>query len=103
MSAEFLTVSEVCAKLPGCRGARRVCPSTVTRWILNGCPARSGVRVKLAATRCGIRWLVRPEDLDAFFAALAGETAPEPAKPRPPAARQKAVARAAAQLEAAGA
>jgi hypothetical protein len=70
-----LTVSQVCRRFPGARGARHVTPSTVTRWILAGCPARDGTRVKLAATRCGSRWLIRPADLDAFFANLAADPA----------------------------
>lgn len=70
----LLTISQVCRRLPGARGAEHVTPSTVTRWILHGCPARSGSRVKLAATRAGGRWLVQPADLDKFFAALADES-----------------------------
>lgn len=99
----YLTVSQVCAKLPGARGARRLSPSTITRWILAGCPARTGGQVKLAATRCGGRWLVRPDDLDAFFAALAGETPTEPTKHPADATRRKAVDRATKQLIQAGA
>jgi hypothetical protein len=41
---DYLTVSQVCRRLPGARGARHVTPSTVTRWILLGCPARDGIR-----------------------------------------------------------
>lgn len=74
---ELLTISQTAARLPGARGARRVHPATVTRWILSGCPARDGRRVKLAATRAGGRWLVRPADLEAFFAALATEPSPQ--------------------------
>lgn len=67
---ELLTVSQVCGRLPG-KSGRRIAPSTVTRWIIDGCPARDGTRVRLNATRCGSRWLIAPADLDAFFAALA--------------------------------
>lgn len=74
-TTDYLTVSQVCRRLPGARGAEHVRPSTVTRWILSGCPARDGKRVRLPATRAGSRWLVRPDDLVAFFAALAAETA----------------------------
>jgi hypothetical protein len=92
-----LTVSQVCRRLPGARGARNVTPSTVTRWILAGCPARSGVRVKLAATRAGSRWLIRLADLDAFFAALKGESSDTP--PAAPPVRATAARR---RAEAAG-
>lgn len=70
----LLTISQVCRRLPGARGAEHVTPSTVTRWILHGCPARSGSRVRLNATRAGGRWLVLPADLDRFFTALADES-----------------------------
>lgn len=106
MSDELqLTVSQVCKRFPGARGARHVTPSTVTRWILAGCPARDGTRVRLAATRCGSRWLVKPTDLDAFFAALAADptaTSTAPA-PRSPAARRRASEHASRKLEHRGA
>lgn len=70
---ELITVGDVCARLPGSRGAKRVSPSSITRWILNGCPARTGERVKLRATRAGGRWLIDPEDLKAFFDRLGAE------------------------------
>lgn len=104
----LLTVSEVCARVPGTRRNRRISPSTVTRWILTGCPARNGQRVRLHAIRGGARWLVRPADLDAFFAAL---TATEPVPqspttqhtPRSEAQRQAASERAAEELKSRGA
>jgi hypothetical protein len=102
---ELLTITQVVAKLPGSRGASRVHPATVTRWILVGCPARDGRRVKLAATRAGTRWLVREADLQAFFETLAADptsAAPPPA-PRTPSARGKASALAGQQLERMGA
>jgi hypothetical protein len=101
MSADLpLTVSQVCARLPGARGARHVKPSTVTRWILAGCPARDGRRVRLTATRCGSRWLIRESDLAAFFAALASDPpADPPPSPRSPAARTRAASAAARQLD----
>lgn len=95
MSDDLLTVSQVCRRLPGARGARHVTPSTVTRWILAGCPARTGQRIRLAATRAGSRWLIRPADLDDFFAALKGDiTDAPPSTPptSPTAARRKAEA-----------
>lgn len=100
---ELLTISQVVSRIPGSRGAKRVHPATVVRWITSGCPARDGNRLKLAATRAGSRWLVRPADLAAFFAALAAEPTPSPAPPRSPAARARAGERAAAELERMGA
>jgi hypothetical protein len=68
-----LTIGQLVSRIPGARGARRLSPSTVTRWILTGCPARNGQRVRLPATRAGSRWLVRQSDLDEFFRLLAAE------------------------------
>jgi hypothetical protein len=88
-SEQQLTVSQICARLPGARGAKRVSPSTVCRWIIAGCPARDGSRVRLAATRAGSRWLVFLRDLDEFFLRLAEDpAAPTPNSPaRTPAQR----------------
>ncbi len=89
--SSLLTVSQVCRRYPG-KGAGSISPSTVTRWILLGCMARDGTRVRLSATRVGSRWLIEPADLDAFFARLKGEIDPRPA-PAPataPARRVKA-------------
>jgi hypothetical protein len=106
---ELLTIPQICRRLPGARGARHVNPSTVARWILTGCPARDGTRVRLTAIRCGGRWLVRPDDLDTFFAMLGGDpaSASPPAVATPPAptpaARRRATEAALHKLEAAGA
>ena len=82
MSDELhLTVSQVCRRYPGARGARHVTPSTVTRWILSGCPARDGTRVRLVAMRAGSRWLIAPAELDTFFARLAADPASIPTTP----------------------
>jgi len=77
-----LTLAEIAASIPGARGAARLSPATLTRWILEGCRARDGSRVHLAAMRAGCRWLVYQSDLDTFFAALAGDMTP-PAPPKP--------------------
>ncbi|QEL19166.1 MerR family transcriptional regulator [Limnoglobus roseus] len=101
----LLTISQVAARLPGTRGAGRVHPATVTRWILVGCPARDRRRVKLAAIRAGSRWLIRDTDLQAFFAALAADAPPGPPdKPdRTSTERRKAVDRATQDLTRMGA
>lgn len=101
--AELLTVSQVCRRLPGARGAEHVRPSTVTRWILAGCPARDGTRVRLAATRAGGRWLIRADDLDLFFDALSGRSPAPEQKSRSGRARHRPCERAAKELEARGA
>jgi hypothetical protein len=99
LDADLLTVSQIVARLPGARGARRVHPATVVRWITGGCPARDGTRVKLPATRAGSRWLVRPADLEAFFAALTADPGPATTPPRSPAAANKATEAAVRELQ----
>jgi hypothetical protein len=103
----LLTISQVCRALPGARGNRTVNPSTVTRWIVIGCPARNGERVKLSATRCGSRWLIDPAHLAEFFEALGSitpnSTVPTPRKQRTEAQRQSAAARALRELKRRGA
>jgi hypothetical protein len=105
VDAELLTISQVVARLPGARGARRVHPATVVRWITIGCPARNGIRVRLAATRAGSRWLVREPDLQGFFDSLAADPVPtsDQATNRSPVDRRRAAERAAQQLERMGA
>ncbi len=98
-----LTISQVCRTVPGARGADRICPSTVTRWILRGCPARDGTRVRLAATRCGSRWLVDADALEAFFAALSAGHAGTPPVQQPATTRRRTCARAVNELERRGA
>jgi hypothetical protein len=72
LPTKLLTISEICTRVPGARGASRVRPATITRWILQGCRSRTGERVKLAAIRVGGRWMVEESRLEQFFSALAG-------------------------------
>lgn len=105
--AGLMTVSQVCRAIPGSRGNQSVRPSTVTRWILIGCPARNGDRIKLKATRCGSRWLIDPIHLAEFFDALGcitpNATAPAPRQQRTASRRQSAAVRAAQELKRRGA
>lgn len=105
-SETLLTVSQVAKSIPGRTGSRGLAPSTVARWIVSGAPARNGERVRLAAVRVGGRWLVRPADLQTFFAAL-GDTTPAAtiAKPkrRTETQRRRASEAAARELEKRGA
>ncbi|MFO0806226.1 MAG: hypothetical protein U0791_24245 [Gemmataceae bacterium] len=100
-----LTLADIAASIPGARGARNMSPATLTRWILHGCAARDGSRVRLSATRAGSRWLVYQSDLETFFAALAADPAPTPApKPvRSAANRRKASEAAGRRLQQMGA
>src|SRR4051794_2774320 len=103
MAKRFLTLAQIASTIPGARGAEQLSPATLTRWILAGCPARDGKRIKLPATRAGVRWLVREEDLDAFFAALRGEIdAPPQPVTKSESESRKAIERANRELEKAG-
>ena len=86
---DWLTLAEVALLLPRGRRGAPVHPATVLRWILAGCRAVDGRRLKLPAVRCGCRWLVAREALDQFFAGLAGAHA-APLLPRSPAQRERA-------------
>jgi hypothetical protein len=100
----FLTISEIAKSLPGHRGNECPTPSTVARWIVRGVRSLNGQTVRLRAIRAGGRWLVEPDALAEFFAAL-GElpAAGTPTPSRSPNARTKASNVAAVKLQALGA
>jgi hypothetical protein len=104
-SDDTLTLAEACRILPRGRNGSRPHLSTILRWILHGAPAPDGRRVKLAAVRCGAKWITSRTALREFVAALTprvdGEPAPAP-PPRTPTQRQRANERAARELEKAG-
>jgi hypothetical protein len=101
---DLLTLAEIAKRIPGARGAARLHPATITRWILRGTRATNGTIVRLAATRVGYRWLVSAADLDEFFRALSAPTdATSVPVVRTPTARQKSSQLAAEKLEAMGA
>lgn len=78
----MMTVAQVARSIPGRDGTKGIHPSAITRWVTTGIPARNGQRVKLAAIRVGGRWLIRPDALDAFFAALGSTEPSAPTKPK---------------------
>jgi hypothetical protein len=98
----LISLSQAAARFPGHRGAERLHPATLTRWILKGVRAIDGRRVKLEATRLGCRWLTSEPALQRFADALSAPPA-DSAPPRTPTARQKASERADAELRAMGA
>jgi hypothetical protein len=102
-SNDTLTLAEACRLLPRGRNGSRPHLSTVLRWILSGCPAPDGRRVKLAAVRCGAKWVTSRAALQEFVDALTPRQDLEPAPPpRTPGQRRRASERAAEQLEKAG-
>lgn len=92
----LVTVAEAAARFPGARGADRLHPATITRWIMKGARALDGRRVTLEAVRLGSRWLTSEAALARFVAAL-GER-PDNAPIRSPAAHSRASESAARHL-----
>lgn len=97
----LISLAQAAARFPGHRGASRLHPATLTRWILKGAKALDGRRVKLEALRIGSRWLTSELALQRFADALSAPTDATPT--RSPTARQSASTRADAELRAMGA
>jgi hypothetical protein len=93
--------------VPSFRGGKSTAPSTVFRWISEGCRGAGGERIKLEAARIGGRWITSQAALDRFVAALTAahstESSTEARLPRSPGARRSASHEAAKALEDAGA
>ena len=103
-SEDTLTLTEACRLLPRGRNGSKPHLSTLLRWITTGAPAPDGRRVKLAAIRCGAKWVTSRAALREFTAALTPATSDAPSSPPPrsPATRRRASERAAAELTKAG-
>ena len=101
----LISLNQAVRFLPGYRGADRLHPATLTRWILSGVKAPSGQRVKLEAVRYGHRWLTSEAALARFATALTpSHDASDPSTPvRSPANGRSNSERAAAALIRAGA
>lgn len=84
----------IARQYPGNRGADRLHPATLTRWILKGIISADGRRVKLDAVRVGHRWLTSEAAVTRFFAALADAPTTEAPATRAPAVRRREVERA---------
>jgi hypothetical protein len=98
----LISLTEAAGRFPGHRGANRLHPATLTRWILKGVNALDGRRVRLEAVRLGARWLTSEAALQRFADALSSP--PDSSAPsRSPTARHKASDRADAELRAMGA
>lgn len=110
----YLTLSQVTRRFPPSRCGRPVHVATVTRWITEGARLRDGTRLSLRATRLPGRWVVEPEAVEEFLTALTADRSADlnagrasiPAKSelrtaadRTTAARRKAHAEAARELD----
>jgi len=74
-SSDLHPIAHYCRAIPGSRGAARLHPATVSRWILSGVGTPTG-RIRLTATRYGSRWLIREDDFHAFLRALTATSLP---------------------------
>ncbi len=74
----YLSLTQVARRLPPSRAGKPVHVNTVTRWILVGARLRDGCRLRLTAVRLPGRWVVTPEALEEFLAALTADRSAEP-------------------------
>ena len=95
-------VAEVARRFPSARGAGRIHPQTVVRWIQRGVKAASGRRVKLEAVRVGYRWMTSEAAVKRFLTSATESETPAPSL-RSPSQRQKVSEAAAHELEQFGA
>jgi hypothetical protein len=97
----LISLAEAAEKIPGSRGADRVHPATLTRWITKGFRLPSGEVVRLAAKKCASRWLTTQATLDQFFASLTLAAIPETdtAMMREPSVRYPEARRAGRELD----
>jgi hypothetical protein len=104
----YLTVAEVAKRFPPSRCGRPVHVGTVTRWVTLGARLRDGRRLRLKADRLPGRWIITPESVDEFIAALTADrsgtpmSAPpayDPARARTLAASRRAAERAGRELD----
>lgn len=102
----LISLGQAAKKFPGSRGADRLHPATISRWIVRGVVAPDGRRVRLEALRVGHRWLTSSGALARFADALAHALAAgqdAPAAARTPTQRQRASERAEEELRKLGA
>jgi hypothetical protein len=100
-SDDALSLREASLVLPRGRNGSRPHLSTLIRWITRGAPAPDGCRVKLAAVRCGGKWVTSRQALREFCEALTPAQV-DRASSRTSTTRQRASQKADEQLERVG-
>lgn len=83
---ELLRPAQAARRVPPLRGNGSTHPSTIIRWIVNGCPDGGGGRIYLEGVRLPSGWVTSAEALARFLARLTSAYAagaPPPAGPRP--------------------
>jgi hypothetical protein len=95
-----LSLSQAARRFPSARLGRPVHSSCVWRWMREGVRLPGGRTIRLECARVAGRWLTSEPALERFLAAQTPSTGSAPAStPRTPTARQRASARAAAELD----
>jgi hypothetical protein len=85
-SEVLLRPAQAARRVPPLRGDGSTHPSTIIRWIVNGCPDGGGGRIFLEAFRTPGGWVTSAEAMARFLAKLTSSFAagtPPPAAPRP--------------------
>lgn len=102
LSESIVSLGEAARLFPGCRGAKRVSPSTVWRWCSKGTRRPDGQLVRLEHFRLGSRVMTSREAIARFVAALTDMPTTTALPTRTPAARTAASRRAEEELKANG-
>ncbi len=95
---KVISLDQAASLFPTNRNGRPVSLSCIFRWIVDGVKTPAG-KVRLEVERVGRRWLTSVEAVQRFAAAQTPNVAAVQTQPRPPAARQRAAARADLELQ----
>lgn len=99
LQESVISLQDAANDLPsGMKPGKPIHFSTLWRWVLRGCLAIDGRRVRLEAVRLGGRWLTSREALQRFSDALSHDQADEP-KTRTPTGRKRDISTARKKLE----
>jgi hypothetical protein len=96
----YLGLAQAARRFPSFRSGRPVHTATVTRWITGGVRLSDGTVLKLAAKRLPGRWVTWDQAIEEFVDRLTADRTgdPPPAPSHTSASRERALARADAEL-----
>lgn len=96
---ELLSLAQAAKLIPPARTGKRCHISTLVRWVIKGAKAPSGEIVRLEAVRLPRGWMTTRAAIEEFIRALTPDLSGDrPKPPRSPAARERALRRAEAEL-----
>jgi hypothetical protein len=102
VAGQGIALSAAARRLPPTRQGRPVATTTLWRWACHGARSPDGRLVKLEIARAGCRWLTSESALLRFLAALQPLAAGTEAAPKKHGRAAAALAKAQAELSAAG-